>query len=780
MAIVLAAATAAASVPTAYLFAASADAGTSDAAGDADAAGTTDEAGDADASGETGGPEASDVQVSEDGEVIMDGATGTIAKKDQITIKDYEMVAENQNYRMYYYEDRLSVILQNKETGKYMYSTLMDAEDDGYSNAQWNAYMKSGISCNIIVDTIEGTQLDLVTTENTISTKKITNGVEVKVKYPDYGLGYTANIVLDGDKLNVTIPDDSIVEEKEDTYFASISLFPFMGYTYMDVQKGYMLVPDGNGALINLDNKEGRYSSGFIQNVYGADQGFGSSGSSSLMWDDFDIVNDPYQVLAPIFGMAHLDDQLAYLAVIEGGDKRATIQADPNGASVNYNRCFARFTMRTVFTQPLNNSGSSGVQTVEADRSHDDLSVSYLLLSGDDANYSGMATAYRNYLLENGLVNKADTDYNTRVDFLGTEREEFLIGTKAVPVTTVEQMSEMFNELQGSGVSSLLSVYKGWQKGGLYNIPISKYKADSHIGGTSHLTDFIKESAKKNYDIYLYNNALEINVDQNSFTYDAAKRINKTNLEINTNQQVFDTFYYQLPSRTDSNLDDFVSSYTKKDVNNLAVAGITDTLFSYSSKGRYYSRKDTAEKYGDVLKDVKANTNLVLEQPFAYLWQYTDAVLDMPLGSSGYMYLDENVPFLSMVLKGVVPMYSEYVNFEANKTEYFLKMVESGVYPSFYLTYENSSSLIYTNSNDLYSTEFETYKETVEEYDKELRAVAEQVGDANISKHEILDNGVTKVTYSNGVVIYVNYSDSIATVDGVTIQAMSYEVGDAQ
>jgi homoserine trans-succinylase len=61
------------------------------------------------------------------------------------------------------------------------------------------------------------------------------------------------------------------------------------------------------------------------------------------------------------------------------------------------------------------------------------------------------------------------------------------------------------------------------------------------------------------------------------------------------------------------------------------------------------------------------------------------------------VYEDESIPFLSMVLKGVMPVYSEYVNFEANKQEFFLKMVETGTYPSFYITKESSANLIYTN-----------------------------------------------------------------------------------
>ena len=373
-----------------------------------------------------------------------------------------------------------------------------------------------------------------------------------------------------------------------------------------------------------------------------------------------------------------------------------------------------------------------------------------------------------------------DTSYNTRVDFLGTEREEFLLGTTAVTMTTTDNIEEMYDELQEAGVDSVLSVYKGWQKGGLYNVPITKYKADRKIGGTGALTDLIEESAKENYNIYLYNDALKINARTNTTTFNAVKMVNKRTLKEEEYAEVYKTFYYLMPGKADATLDKFVSSYTKQGVSNLVLAGITNSDYSYSQRGSYYGRQNTADAYQAMIADVDESTNLVLEQPFAYLWNNTDAFLDMPLGSSDYMYVNEEVPFLSMVLKGILPMYSDYVNFEANKTEFFLQMVESGVYPSFYLTYENSSKLIYTNSSDLYSTEYGTYKDTVIAYDEALREVAASVEGAYITKHEKLDNGVTRVSYDNGVVIYVNYSENNVTVDGYSIEAMSYKVGEAQ
>lgn len=722
------------------------------------------------------GAEANGETVNENGEVVMEGATGKVDKSEWITIDDYELVAESDTYKMYYYEPRLSIILENKNNGKFIESTLSDELDDGASNSTWNAYMKSGIVIAAIIGTTNTYQVDMVSCSNKIETTKIDNGVSAKIYFNEYKFGLTVDITLDGDEVVVNIPDDSIVEEKEGTYISTVSVFPFMGYTFMDDQDGYMLIPDGNGALIYLDNKEGRYATGFSRMIYGSDAGFTDSSTTNYLWNKYDTVVDANDIIAPVFGMAHTEDQLGYIAVVENGEKRASIEAHPNGVMVNYNRCFAKFMLRDIYVQPLNESNSGTMTSVETDRTHSDLTVRYMLLEGDDADYSGMAVEYRNYLLENNLVATKDTSYNTRVDFLGTDREEFLMGTKAVTMTTTDNIEEMYSDLQSSGVSSLLSVYKGWQKGGIYNVPISKYKADSSIGGTSALTKLISESADSNYNLYLYNDALRVNASTNATTFNVVKKINKRTFKEELNEQVYDLFYYLLPEKMERTLEKFTKSYTSKGVNNLALAGVTDNIFSYSSQGNYYTRYDTANAVLEAVQTIDESTDMIMEQPYAYLWDYTDAFLDMPLGSSDYMYVDEEVPFLSMVLKGIIPMYSDYVNFEANKTEFFLQMVESGVYPSFYITYENSSALIYTNSSDLYSTEYATYRDSIISYDEQLREVASAVEGACIADHEKMDNGVTKVTYDNGTVIYVNYTENEVSVDGITVDAMSYQV----
>lgn len=695
---------------------------------------------------------------------------------------EYTLVAESDTYRLYYYEPRLAILLENKQTGVLMPSVVDDVTVQKASlNEQWAGYVQSGIVLNAIRSNVKTYQVDMNNTEHTISTGYYENGIRADISFPEYGISLAVQIFLENDQLVARVPDESIREEKENNFIYTIALFPFLGYTYLDEEPGYMLVPDGNGALIELTDKEGRYKNGFSGFVYGRDYGFAQSGQSSYLWEKFEMVTSANRVMAPFFGMAHTGQQSAYFGLVESGDERCTIWCEPNGVTVDFNRCYARFTLRDVFTQPMSSTSTNVITTTETRRLRNDLQVRYFLLSGEDANYSGMARTYQKYLLDNELIKAQYCGYRTRVDFLGVEQEDFLMGTKAVTMTTADNIREMYTQLQGSGVSSVLTVYKGWQKGGLYNLPLKGYKADSSIGGTKELTDLIRTEATNNYMIYLYDDGLTVNSEINKTTYTVMKMVNKRTYTEEVNGQVYDKFYYLMPEQAAKTLEKFVSQAGKEGVRNLALSGVTDKLFSYSSKGGFYSRTDTMNALVEAVAKAAETGNLVMEAPNAYMWPYMSAILDMPMGSSDYPYIDQEVPFLSMVLKGIVPMYGEYVNFKANKQENLLQMVETGIFPSFYLAWEDSSKLIYTNSNNLYSLTFSTYEDTVVDYDRELRTLASRTEGATITNHEILENGLVRVSYSNGVVIYVNYSEKdLQTESGATVAKLSYKVGDSQ
>lgn len=689
---------------------------------------------------------------------------------------DNVLIAENEDYQLYLYGPTLSISVKNKTTGVVLESSV--AKDDGKNNAQWLGFMKSGIVLNVLEGMNDQGQADLVNNASNIVIGKTNNGFTADVAFTDYGFGFRVKVSLEEAGLVVEIPDKSIVETQDNYNIAAINVFPFLGSSYLGEKSGYMFIPDGNGALINLDDKHGRLTGGYSQLIYGDDIGFQDSSTESLLWDSYQTVNEAEYILAPVFGLVHTDDSFGFLGIIESGEERASIEAYPNGVKIDYNRIYPKFLLRKIYVEPTSKSNTDTIQQKEKDRSHDDIRVRYAFVTGDKANYTGLALTYRDYLQDSDSLTTKDTGYHTRLDFLGTEREEGILNNKRVVMTTVDNIKKIYKELKTEGITELFSVFKGWQDGGLQQIPITGYKADKGIGGTKELTGLLKEINQGDSEMYLYQDALRINPDEFNTTFHIVKRVNKRTYEEDSYKQVYNTFRYLTPERSDFYLKKTGDDYLDKGVTTVALSGITNSIYSYSYSGKYYSRSDTMKAYEAAVSGLNGDFKLAMEQPFSYMWKYTSAFLDMPIGSSSYNFVDEEVPFLTIALKGILPMYSEYVNFEADKQEYLLRLIETGVYPSFYITEADSSDLIYTNSADIYSSKYSIYKDDILKFTDILREVDKAVEGSTIAQHQKLENGVTVVTYENGVKIYVNYSKEDQIVDGYTIDAMSYKVGE--
>ncbi len=498
----------------------------------------------------------------------------------------------------------------------------------------------------------------------------------------------------------------------------------------------------------------------------------------SLLWGEYQSVNEAEKIMAPVFGMVHTDSQMGYLGIIESGDYSAKIEAYPNGAYTDYNWICSKFVLRQIYTQPTGNKEGS-VVTRQAKRNEFDIRIHYRFVSGAKADYTGLALSYREYLLNAGELVKKEDDFKIRLDFLGIDKENWLIFKRNVTMTTVDNIRSMYRDLRAEGVTDIFTVYKGWQKGGINAVPITSYKVDGDIGGTKELTKLIRESKEQGIDIYLAQDALRINPALRNANFNIMKQITKRVYQENTYKDVFSSFRYLTPSRTAETLRASAASYKKSDIKNLMLSGISNILFTYSNKGTVYSRVNTANSYESAVKELDTDFSLVLEKPFEFLWKYSDGINEMPAASSNYIFTDEEVPFLSIVFKGVLPMYSEYINFEANKQEFFLKLAEMGINPSFYITYEDPAGLQYTNSSDLYSSKYSVYKEYILSYYKELKEVHDKTEGAMMTDHKQYANGLTVVTYDNGIKVYVNYSTTAAIqADGYEIAPMSFKVGE--
>lgn len=716
----------------------------------------------------------SDLQpvVSAPGAALSDGAVDTSKELD-----GHHLVAANDNYELYLYEPALSIIVKNTKTGAVMESTVRNEERLGNVNETWKGFLQSGIVVELQEETnTMQRKLGIEGSGAQVSVELIPGGFRAKLDYPAQELGFDAEVKLyDDGSITAYIPESSIYENAENKKIGNIYVFPLLGSSRLGEKDGYMFVPDGNGALIYLDEKDGRFDSGYVQKVYGSDIGVGESYVLSLLWDRYETHNDAEMILAPVYGMVHTDDGMGYLAVIESGDEEASIYATPNGAYSDYNWITAAFRKCTTYIQPTSNSGGS--VTKVTDRIKYDINVRYMFVDGEDANYTGLAKRYREYLLEKDELIKIEDNFKVRLDFLGLDVENWMLWKKDAPVTTVDNIREIYSDLEQEGVTDILSIYKGWQDGGIFNLPVTSYDVDGSIGGAGELSKLMDECEEKNIDFYLFTDGVRANPETGNTTFDTVKKMDKRLYTQNTYQNVYDEFVYWTPQKTVENLNILQKNLTKKGVNKIALSEVGNTLFTYTMGDTMQTRLVSKHLYEEALKQTSETMDLMLEAPVQCYWQYVKAIVDMPISDSDYIYTDQSVPFLSIALKGILPMYGDYVNFEANEREYFLKLVETGIYPSFYLTYENPSELIYTNSSNVYTSQYSVYRDQILEYYDELRQISELTKNSMIADHEITDTGVTIVTYDNGVKLYINYSEAERKADNVTVPALSYVVG---
>ncbi|MDE6750685.1 MAG: hypothetical protein K2K21_16730, partial [Lachnospiraceae bacterium] len=265
-------------------------------------------------------------------------------------INGHSLIAENDNLALYLNEDDLSVVVEDKATGAFMESSI--SYDDGKNNATWLGAMKSALVLTLINQNDDTKQADLLNDDVTKNIQYTDDGFTAEIYWKTYKIGMTLEVSLLEDGLTARVADESIKEDGDKYYIGTIAIYPYMGTSYMDDKEGYLFIPDGNGALIYLDDKEGRFNSGYSSMIYGGDIGFTESSASSFLWNRFEMITDAEQIIAPVYGIAHTDDKIAYLAVVEEGAMRATIEAHPNGVSVDYNRAYAKFIERRLYTQP--------------------------------------------------------------------------------------------------------------------------------------------------------------------------------------------------------------------------------------------------------------------------------------------------------------------------------------------------------------------------------------------------------------------------------------------
>jgi len=579
-------------------------------------------------------------------------------------------------------------------------------------------------------------------------------------------------VILTDTGVDVIVPSDSIVDTQGDRIerLASIFIYPFMAATYGGEKEGYMFVPDGSGVLMSLDYHEGRFTTPFSGRVYGRDLGIDVF-VERWMDESRPRIIETAPVYMPVFGKVFSETGTGFVGIVKNGQETAEIRAYPNGVSTEYNWVTARFHLRESFVHQTSREGGGGILTFERELKGSDIHVSFTFMT-QDASYTEMARIYREHLIENGMLIQQETGFRIGLEFIGAANMQGLFARRVIPVTTFDSAANYLTYLRDRGIDGMNVVFRGWQRGGYdESFPIERVRVENALGGARGLEDLINHvNSMGNIEFSLHT---ELGEATQTRRYDSS-----TELVMRLDRNVFNYggVFFLSPYKIMDVVNATSGGFSDLNVESLAVSGMTNHLFTYIFAGRTVSREEARIELMKVASVIADDFNVIMDAPFDYLWRYARGINNVPLSGSGFSFVMRDIPFMSIVLRGYMPMYSAFVNLHEAPRDFLLRLAETGVFPNFVVTTEDNMLLVDTALGSVFTSMFDDWSETIVEYYFALRDLHAQTENATITSHTLLELDFVRVVYSNGTTVYVNYSDRAMFDSGVYVPARSFIV----
>ncbi|MBQ9860181.1 MAG: hypothetical protein IJO76_05855 [Clostridia bacterium] len=585
--------------------------------------------------------------------------------------------------------------------------------------------------------------------------------------------------IADGN-FSAVIPNDSITYDSSYVTPMNFTLLPYFGCA-SDKQNGYMFVPDGTGALINLNN--GKHSANdYSKRVYGQDYSVSAD-------DDSDL--DIEQIYLPVFGMRQNNENgmQGFLAVIEKGDALAEINASISGRVSNFNTICSVFHANQTQKASEQTLGVALGRRYQKQNASSDFAIRYLFLGADNTDYNGMAMRYREYLLAANGLNAAQVPAKMPL-YISTIGAVDAVETVAgipvetlVPLTTYEQNTQIMQKLLDAGVDTLLWNTDAWCNNGVKNTAFAKLSLPGKLGGKGDYQSLL--TFAKDKGIILYPQVkLQAVAKETSFDGFSGSKHVARNLE---NATAYESDYSLVTRSYDEEtrrklisaqaygemLNGFLSAYTKYGNKNIGLSTLGQALNGDYNEDDFVDRQQAKDLVAALLADIPEDLFLSAQGGNAYTLGVLDLIHGMPTISSREYVFDASVPFYQMVVRGFIPYTGRAMNLSSEYEVDVLRLIETGTIPSFQWIYEQNTVLKNTDYN-YYSVNYETWLEKAVALYEEINTALAGLADAEIVHHEMLTADVVCTEYEGGVKIYVNYGDTAyKTADG-TVQPTDY------
>lgn len=581
---------------------------------------------------------------------------------------------------------------------------------------------------------------------------------------------------LDGKDLVVEIPF-SEMEYPSDAPLNTLSPLPYFGAGGKS-QDGFLMVPEGGGALINFNN--GRTAqNAYYANLYGWDM---ARIRKAVVHNTRNYYN--------AYGLSTGDD--SFLCILEDGVSYASVRADISGRSNSYNYVNAVYSVVLSEQYDLGSQANQNVYIFMPNLPDESLIQRYRFI--DSGDYVDMAKDYRDYLKKqygSEFAAAQDTSAPVVVEIVSAvDKVKQILGvpvTRPLKLTTFKEAKEIMTELQSEGLQNMSLKLSGWCNGGIKQQLLKNVRLVSDCGSKKDLQNLSEAAAAANVDLYLdgvTQYAYDSDIFDGFFSFtDAARFLSKERAEIfqysavTYGQREGADSYYLLHSDLAKKMADNLIKAAGKYNANVSFREIGMDLSADYYKKNIYSREAVRKQEMQQLSTASANnTKIMINMGNDYAMAYSDMITNMDLQGSEYTILDEYVPFYQLAIHGYKNYTGDPLNLAGDPEEELLRSAEYGAGLYFTVMKESPFVLQKTLYTEYFGSSYDAWHgkmvEIYNKYNRELGHVFNQ----EMTDHKILKEGLSCTVYADGTKVYVNYNFEDMTADGKTVPARDYVV----
>lgn len=675
-----------------------------------------------------------------------------------------QQIATNDKYSLLWDNDGKTVSLEDKATGK-IWSNI---PNEFYKSGKTSSKVSSTLNLTVANattlkwDTLSGYQYAYK--DGRILTEKIENGIKVTYCFDKYNISVPVDYVLKQDGVSVSV-DTSKIIEGEDYLLISFSPAPFL-CSANNSDDSYLFIPSGSGALMYTKQTVGGTRE-YQGDIYGIDM--------SRLFVEEPVDNIPLYM--PVYGVKNGDEAL--FAIIENGAESASIKAETGNARTGYSSVCADFYVRgyDVFASNTQAWSFLDITRISDEIIKTDMSVLFVPLSGENADYNGMAHYYRNYLAENGklrTVENKESFSSYAITFLGglmTDSSTFGIpGKKLNTMTTLSEATAILKDIkEKTGEQPTVKLYGYGESGidvgkigGGYKIPSAFGKSRDY----EELNDICKNNSKGlfvDFDIVRFSKS----GSGFSHIFDSAKSATMHVAEkspINNPLRDYNAeLKYRLLKREDlfkaaNKLDSFAE---KKKISGISLSSLSSTAYSDYNNLKYGAKAGTESDVTGIFKSLTDKKKAVaVSDAFSYAAEIADVIFDAPVLGDQSDSLNVSVPFYQMIYGGSKPIYSTALNYSSNYKQHIMQSAVGGNALSLTLSNKFKPEYMYNHYDELYSTVYSSLPDVLIEQISSYKEFYGQIAGVKIDKYEMISDELSATYFENGIILYANHSDN--------------------